>query len=893
MTHPTITLGRRRLVLLALLACLVAAASATDALAANVPNPDPALIARWEPCEPNTGVTVIVDDQALGEGKIYVGCALGAQPDGVQALEDAGFALEGTESYGLGFICRIDGEPTLAEQTCKTTPPAGAYWSYWHGRPGGRWGYNGFGADSPESHEPVNAVEGWSFGSGGPPRIEPMDGSGHSSFSLPPEQESSVIPARLASPWLALTLDETAKEAERQEAEKRSVRVEPEVALRGAIVLAQAGVSATALKQVVGWLARSGEEEGAAVEGLPLRQYLGLAGPREGKSTARLALAVLGLQALGQNPSDFAGMDLRGTLEGMIEKTGQVKSEGEVSEAVEITAPTVLALARTGTLSAKALKTLELILAEQNPSGTFQGLTDIDVEAIQALRAAGEQGTVLGTERMRAVQAALAKGGEYLESIQEADGGVRGDERNEPVFRPDVESTGLGAVGLALTGRQAAGERAARWVSRYQVTAEYAGEGNKETNEHTPAEDVIGAFLPSEAALSAALVSGVDEDNPFGIFYEAQLPTIDALAALLTVGPYGPYDATFQESSLLFETSSVGVRSRPRTATLKNDDVRPITISGVHVEGAQAGDFAIEADRCSGHTLAPGESCEVSASFDPTTDGLREAQLALTLQGSAQTVELPLTGTGEVDAEAKTTEEHKNSPESPASAPSPAPTIGSQGVLGAQIASPVRVGALRFDALGVAHGLVGVSWRILEAGAGVRSWTIAAKALGAAGGFVDRLSGKGNLTAALLKLPPGSVYELQITFTDALGHTTTMPIGRVLVPYDDRSSVLRYSGHWQRLAQVGAWLGTVSRGTSGDELSLRLPMGRPVFVLRATSAAARVEVLAGSHHERFTVAKGAGGALRQITADARTRPGTVTLRVLEGMVDVDGVAAEG
>ena len=95
--------------------------------AANVANPDPELIARWQPCEANTGVTVIVDDQKLGEGKIYVGCALGAQPDGVAALEHAGFELEGTENYGLDFICRIDGEPTRAEQSCKTTPGAGAY----------------------------------------------------------------------------------------------------------------------------------------------------------------------------------------------------------------------------------------------------------------------------------------------------------------------------------------------------------------------------------------------------------------------------------------------------------------------------------------------------------------------------------------------------------------------------------------------------------------------------------------------------------------------------------------------------------------------------------------------------------------------------------------------
>jgi hypothetical protein len=867
-------------VLLAALTTLVVALPATSA-AADVGNPDPALIARWEPCEVNTGVTVIVDDQQLGEGEIYVGCALGAQPDGVAALEHAGFALEGTATYGLAFICRIDGEPSPAEESCKTTPPATAYWSYWHGKPGGRWGYSAFGAASPESHAPVNSVEGWSFGSGAAPRIAPMNGGGPLAFSLPPEQASSVIPARLASPWLTSTLAQTAQEAEAEELKELSAHVEPELALRGAIVLAQAGVAGGALTPVVGWLARSGEEKGATVEGIPLRKYLGIGEAREHQNTERLAQAVLGVRALGQSPTAFAGMNLRATLEGRIEKTGQPTSEGKLSEAVEVTAPTVLALARTGTLSAKALKTLALITAKQQANGAFGSTTSIDVEAIEAIVAARELGAgTIGQAQLENAETALAKAGAYLASIQEAGGGVPKGEGDEP----EMESTALGAVGLALTGHTAAGERAARWASRYQVTAEYAGEGNLEAGEHTPAEGLIGAFLPTETLLRNALASGLPA-SPFGVFYQAQRSSIDALAALLTAGPYGPYDTTFDQRSLLFETRAVGASSKALTAMLTNDDVRPVTIGAASIEGAQAGDFAIGTDQCAGRTLAPNESCELSASFDPTATGLREALLTITLQGSAQTITLPLTGTGEADTEPKLT----------AGAPSPGTgsNTGSQGVLGVQIASPVRIGALRLDGLGGAHGQIGVSWRILEAGAGVRSWTIAAKALGAAGGYVNRLSGAGNLTAALVKLPAGTVYELQITFTDALGHTTTMPIGYVVVPYDDRSSVLHYSGHWQQLTQAGAWLGTISRGYSGARVSLRLAAGRPVFVLRATPTGAQIEVTAGSRHGRYTIAKGAPSALRQITASARAHAGAVTLRVLKGTVDVDGVAVEG
>jgi hypothetical protein len=891
--------GRQRtglglLCLVELLVLLAGALYAHRAAAENVANPNPELIARWEPCEPNTGVTVIVDDQKIGDGEIYVGCALGEQATGVQALENAGFALEGTTDYGLAFICRIDGEPTMAEESCTTTPGAGAYWSYWRGKPGGRWGYSGVGVKSPQSRSPVNSVEGWSFGGGGAPRIEPMDGSGPSSFRLPPPQESSVIPALLAREWLAPVLERTVALAEELEAEKVAEHPEAERLLPGAIALARAGVEPARMTPIAGWLARSCEEKHVTVEGCPLRELANPNARRAEQRAERFALAVLGLQALGLNPSSFAGMDLRATLEGMIKKTtGEVESEGEPSDGVEVTAPTVLALARTGALPEKALKTIDLILAQQDAStGSLEATTAGNAEAIEALVAAREQGaSVLGNSRLEEIRAALAKAGGYLEDIQEPDGGIRRQESTSPVFDPNVESTALGAVGLALSGRQAAAERAAQWVSRYQVTAEYAGIGNPETHEHTPAEDVIGAFLPSEAALRNALAYGVGSDNRYGLYAEAQLPTIDALLALVTAGPYG--DATFDQQSLLFETRTVGSQSRALADTLTNHDVVPVTIVGVSVVGDDVGDFSVAGSECAAKTLAPGASCELSVSFDPTATGVREALLQVVLQGSPQTIELPLTGTGTPASEGEPTNPgQKGGSESPAQIG----TTGtpSQGALGSRIASPPRVQKPRLDGLGAGRGLVGVSWQVLEGADDLGSWTISSQMLGVAGaGYVIRATGGASATAALLKLPAGPAYELRITFTDLLGGSSTTQIGKVLVPYNDRWSGLRYRGSWRRLEQPGAWLNTVSRGAGGAEVSVRLGAGRPVFMLRGTSAAASVEVRAGSHRQLFAIAKGPAGALRQITAMERSTAGTVSLLVLNGTVDLDGVAVEG
>jgi hypothetical protein len=871
----------------------------------NVANPDPGLIARWEPCEPNTGVTEIVDDQQIASAKIYVGCAPGEQANGVEALQDAGFQLEGTANYGLAFICRIDGEPTPAETPCITTPGGDAYWSYWRGKPGGRWAFSGVGAKSPQSRSPVNSVEGWSFGGGDAPRIEPMDGSGPSAFSLPAPQESSVGPAALAREWLAPVLDRTAVLAEELEAEKLSEHPEAAELLPGAIALARAGLSSGEMKQISNWLARSCEEKHVKVEGCPLRE---LASPKA-KYPERFALAVLGLQALGQNPSSFAGRDLRGELEEMIDKsTGEVKSEGARSKDVEVTAPTVLALARTGTLPEPALKTVGLILDQQNAiTGSWETTTAATSEAIEALVAAREQGAgVLGPSRLEKVEAALVAAGGYLEGLQEADGGVRESESAEAVYDPSVKSSALGAVGLALSGRRAASERAAKWVSRYQVSAEYAGVGDPETGEHTPAEDLIGAFLPGEAALRNALAYGVGSDNAHGLYVEARAPTIDALLALVTAGPYGPYDAAFDPQALAFETRAVGSRSGALTATLANHDVRTFTIAGVGVSGRDAGDFSLQTDGCAGKTLAAGESCGLSVSFDPTTTGEREALLQVMLAGSGQTIDLPVSGPGAPESEQEEqTDEHETQTKGEGTSPPPeagskgssgagaGSSTGSQGVLSSRTASAPRVQTPRLDGQGAGRGLVGVSWQVLEPGVGLSSWTISSRTLGAwKAGYVPRDTGTASASSALVQLPAGAAYELQITFADVLGASSTTQIGKVLVPYDDRSSRLRYRGRWQRLTQAGAWLDTVSRGGRGAQVSITLGPGRPVFLLRATAAAAKVEVSADSRRQLFAVARGSSGASRLLTAAARSHRGTASLRVLQGTVELDGVAVE-
>jgi hypothetical protein len=95
------------------------------------------------------------------------------------------------------------------------------------------------------------------------------------------------------------------------------------------------------------------------------------------------------------------------------------------------------------------------------------------------------------------------------------------------------------------------------------------------------------------------------------------------------------------------------------------------------------------------------------------------------------------------------------------------------------------------------------------------------------------------------------------------------------------------------MEQAGAWLGTVSRGGAGAQATATLAAGRPVFVLRGAPGMAKVEVREGSNRQVFTLAHISGSASRLVTGATRSRSGTVSLRVLHGTVDLDGVAVEG
>jgi hypothetical protein len=136
-------------------------------------------------CTTTSGVILAVDFAYWG-GPLLRAC--GTTPTtGYQLLNEGGWSTQGDAHDGPTFICRIayagyqggTAYPTPSQDPCIVTPPASAYWSYWHADPGqNTWSYSQLGAVSYKP-EP-GSVDLWMFGS---TNIAGTTGSGVPAFS--------------------------------------------------------------------------------------------------------------------------------------------------------------------------------------------------------------------------------------------------------------------------------------------------------------------------------------------------------------------------------------------------------------------------------------------------------------------------------------------------------------------------------------------------------------------------------------------------------------------------------------------------------------------------------------------------------------------------------------
>jgi hypothetical protein len=117
--------------------------------------------ARAAACSGTTGVTVVIDYGSTST----TSCA----PESSSAMAALRAVASVTEVQTQpGFICQINAYP---DTSCVRTPPATAYWAFFHAARGGSWTYSTSGAGSYDP--PSGSVIGFAFGSGGAPSSAP------------------------------------------------------------------------------------------------------------------------------------------------------------------------------------------------------------------------------------------------------------------------------------------------------------------------------------------------------------------------------------------------------------------------------------------------------------------------------------------------------------------------------------------------------------------------------------------------------------------------------------------------------------------------------------------------------------------------------------------------
>jgi len=486
------------------------------------------------------GVTVVVDfgDLDGNEGRsaeTLVRCApprYDAHGDvvartGLEALHEAGIESTGVARWGSSFVCRLEGRPAADEvvairedpayvERCLDTPPANAYWGYWHADGSGTaWEYSSLGVLG-RTVTP-GGFEGWSFShdagadSNPPPEVAPVNPDGGPRPDPAPEtpdpepptttpERPSVDPAASrAAGWLVRELGPGG-----QMAGPAAGVTDWGLTIDTLFALQAAGTGASAVRKIVSALdAHAGAYLGP--------ELFDDADARLGGQTAKLLVAAV---VAGKDPRAFGRsqlapgrFDLRAETLGLLATgrtdKGRLSDRGTGSDTTNVFSQSlaVIGLARSGGVPRSAV---DYLLTQQCRAGFFRmfaqdgkscdagaGAPDTDgtAMALQALLTARDQGVT-------GLDAAIDRTASWLVGHQRSDGSFGGGVSTSAA---NSNSTGLAAQTLKATGRTASYAKARRWVSRLQATAT-AGKGLR---------DEVGAVAYDPRSYAAARTKGL------------------------------------------------------------------------------------------------------------------------------------------------------------------------------------------------------------------------------------------------------------------------------------------------------------------------------------------------------------------------------------------------
>jgi hypothetical protein len=113
----------------------------------------------------------------------------------------------------------------------------------------------------------------------------------------------------------------------------------------------------------------------------------------------------------------------------------------------------------------------------------------------------------------------------------------------------------------------------------------------------------------------------------------AYQPTLSAAPPNLTVNLSTTAGLSISPSALAFPAAYLGFVSAPQTVTITNTSALPITLDGVNLLGANAGDFGYAGSDCPA-TLGVGGSCTSQIAFTPFGAGERTASWTILNSGA-------------------------------------------------------------------------------------------------------------------------------------------------------------------------------------------------------------------------------------------------------------------
>jgi len=234
-------------------------------------------------------------------------------------------------------------------------------------------------------------------------------------------------------------------------------------------------------------------------------------------------------------------------------------------------------------------------------------------------------------------------------------GRVNGDARSDVVLAPSASLALAGPDGalgafaplvaggvLSATVSAALGDFNVDAMTDVAVSAPYTAVGEVKVLAGR-GDGTFAAPVSSSAPdrTAAELFTDLNADG-FG-----DLVLTDARNARVIVAINAPAVAT-TPSGLGYGSVIVGTVGPAKTLTITNDGLPTLAISGLAFGGANAGDFRLVSDACTGRALAAGAGCEVALASAPLAGGARTADLAIF--SNAPATHVALNGVGVVPA---------------------------------------------------------------------------------------------------------------------------------------------------------------------------------------------------------------------------------------------------